>query len=316
MRASMTEDVKRLAIRVRKSRGEEIRRSLLDMGELDTTLRIGKDGDFLLFPLREDTRLSENIENGRLWGKGIGIVSLGFEKIKERMVGGYRECLNGLPEGSRPFLPSSFDVIGDLVVIKLQREVEPFGGNIASAILESHPGIRGVFQDLGVKGSFRIRVLRHLAGENRTLTIHKEYDMRLKTDIAKVYFTPRLAGERHRLSRMIGKSERVLDMFAGIGPFSIALARASPASEIHAVDANPDAIILMEENIRLNKVENIIPHQGDARELTPALGGKRPFDRALMNLPHSSLEFLDTVLDVMGYGWIHLYDILKRDELK
>jgi tRNA (guanine37-N1)-methyltransferase len=104
-----------------------------------------------------------------------------------------------------------------------------------------------------------------------------------------------------------------VDMFAGVGPFSILIAKKFPSSQVIAIDKTPVAIKYLRENVRLNKVKNVEIREGDARE---EVRGIPDADRTIMNLPHSSIEFLDWAFRIIKKGGvIHLYAITHEDDL-
>ena len=107
--------------------------------------------------------------------------------------------------------------------LRLPSDSEVYEQQIAEAFLLSHKNIKTVCADLGVHGEFRIRDLRVISGHKNFISVHKENGMKFEADISKVYFSPRLATERERLSSLVNKHENVLDAFAGVGPFSISL---------------------------------------------------------------------------------------------
>ena len=166
--------------------------------------------------------------------------------------------------------------------------------------------------DNGVKGDYRIRQLIVISGENQTETIHKEYGLRFIIDVNRVYFSPRLGPEHFRISKLVQPDEVVLDMFAGIGPFSIMISKNSKASKIYAIDINKFAIEYLIKNIDINKVNNIFPIEGDVREVIHQI----PFvDRIIMNLPMESEKYLNYAIQKLKpIGQIHLHKICTEDE--
>jgi tRNA (guanine37-N1)-methyltransferase len=153
-----------------------------------------------------------------------------------------------------------------------------------------------------------------IAGDRSTETVHREYGMIFKMDVSKVFFSPRLATERDIVARQVRPGETVIDMFAGIGPFSIMIARTRQPEVVYAIDANEDAIGYMEENIALNKVATVRPVLGDARTEIAKLGKA---DRIIMNLPHSAREFLGDALDALKHGGIiHFYEIMQDSDVE
>jgi tRNA (guanine37-N1)-methyltransferase len=102
-------------------------------------------------------------------------------------------------------------------------------------------------------------------------------------------------------------------MFAGIGPFSILIAKRFPGVHVTAIDKNPVAIKYLRENTKLNKIKNIEIKEGDARE---EVVGISDADHVIMNLPHSAMEFIDAALGIMKRGGvIHFYAISHEDDL-
>ena len=87
--------------------------------------------------------------------------------------------------------------------------------------------------------------------------------------------------------------ETVVDLFAGVGPFSVLIGKRNPNSKVYAVDLNPDAVELLKVNVRVNKVENrVFPILADAREIA-ATKLKGVADRVIMNLPETAIDFVD-----------------------
>ena len=178
----------------------------------------------------------------------------------------YRSFLD-VPSDVRGMLPVSFDVIGDVAIIRLDRELTSWSSKIGDAMIRANPRLRTVAMDKGVKGELRVRDIEVVSGDPVTETEHIEYGLRLMVDPSKTYFNPRLAGERRRIASLVRPGERVTDMFAGVGPFSLMISKYAVPSVIFAIDLNHDAIELMKRNIELNKAKNIIPLEGDSRRL-------------------------------------------------
>ena len=221
------------------------------------------------------------------------------------------EALAGLmPSDLLSKLPRSFDVVGDIAILELDSELAGFERKISEAIMEVHPNVRAVFAKSGeVSGPERVRPLRYVAGENRTRTIHREQGCVFNVDLSKVFFSPRLSTEHQRVALLVEKCERVIDMFAGVGPFSILIARRVGDVRVEAIDANPQAIELVRENVRANKVgSKVYTHLGDARNIVRDELA-RTASRVIMNHPSASKDFISdacTALQPSG-GIIHYY---------
>lgn len=217
---------------------------------------------------------------------------------------------------------SRLEIIGDIVVLK-----KPIRGDLtlddfrilAEAIMREVRNVKSVWLAVTpVGGPYKTRSYVHLAGEPRSWTIYREHGCSFKVDIAKVFITPRLGYEHLRVAKLVGEGEVVVNMFAGVGTFSIIIARHSKPKLVHSIDINPDAYNLMVENIRLNKVEGIVvPHLGDAaRIVEERLRGVA--DRVLMPLPDLALEYTPYALLALGKprGFIHFYLHVRADKEK
>ncbi|MEM4700040.1 MAG: class I SAM-dependent methyltransferase family protein [Candidatus Nezhaarchaeales archaeon] len=201
-----------------------------------------------------------------------------------------------------------FDIVGDIAIIKVPSELAEYRFSLAEELLRELPYIKAVFRQCSPHaGDYRLRGLEWLAGERKTTTIHSEHGCRFKIDLARAYFTPRLSYERLRVASLANEGELVFNMFAGVGCFSILLARLKMA-EVVSVDLNVDAARLMAENVSLNKVRGLVHViHGDSRSL--GLAGEGSWaDRVLMPLPLKSLEFLDAAIHASKlHGVIHFY---------
>jgi tRNA (guanine37-N1)-methyltransferase len=221
-----------------------------------------------------------------------------------------------IPSDLMSKLPRSFDVVGDITVLELGSELAAYETSIAEAIIQVHPNVRAVFAKSGeVSGAERVRPLRHIAGESRTLTIHKEHGCSFKVDLSKVFFSPRLSTEHLRIAGMVDKGERVVDMFAGVGPFSILIAKRLDDVRVEAIDANPQAIELIRTNVRANKVESkVYAHLGDARDIIRESLAHRA-SRIIMNHPSASKDFIKDACKALqpSGGIIHYYTFTSEN---
>ncbi len=281
-----------------KKQGEIIRKKLSEMGVLNKKLLIKKN-DFLYIPILRKVDL------------GFKIMEKDFDEIE--IEGGDYKKIVDVPEDLRKFLPTSFDIVGDIAIIKIMDEVMPYKKAVGDALLKTQRNLRTVCIDRGVKNEYRIRNLEVVVGEKKTETIHKEYNIKLKVDISKTYFSPRLASEHYRIAEQVEKNETVIDMFTGAGGFAVMIAKYKKPKKIFAIDINETAIKYLKENIRINKVENIVPILGDAKKVIKNL---EKVDRIIMNLPHKSYNFFgDALKSLKDKGIIHYYEIIEKDKI-
>ena len=218
---------------------------------------------------------------------------------------------NKLKPQELKLLYKSYDIVGDVAVIRVPEPLKHRSKIIAEAVMQTHKRIRAVWRQASpVSGDFRLRGLEFVLGERKTETLHKEHGCVFKVDLEKCYFSPRLSHERMRIARQVQPDEVVLNMFAGVGCYSIFIAKHSKPESILSIDINPVAIQYMQENVKLNKVEEkVVPVQGDAKNVIEERF-QNVADRVLMPLPEKAYEYLDYALLALKPtgGLIHYYD--------
>jgi tRNA (guanine37-N1)-methyltransferase len=206
------------------------------------------------------------------------------------------------------------DVIGDVAVIRSKGSIAEMR-RAAESVLSQMKNVKCVFeQEGGIEGELRLRKLRFLAGERRTLATHRENGCAFRVDVATCYFSPRLSTERLRIVDAVRPGEEVLNMFAGVGPFSIEIAKKKRV-RVASCEINPAACALHLENNKLNKVTRLVDViQSDARLLPERVSSS--YDRILMPHPSAANRFVDTAVALLRpSGVIHYYrHVLGRDE--
>ncbi|MEM4559833.1 MAG: class I SAM-dependent methyltransferase family protein [Candidatus Caldarchaeum sp.] len=278
--------LERLAVRVSKDRAEEVRRMLVRENLFDGSRGIVREGETVLIPVRASP------------GQGLEVVEAELP-VSRRL--------------KTPFLRAAFDVVGWVAVVNDMDMSYDAAVELARDIVRRHPRVRTVLQKTGeVAGEERVASYRVLLGDPCTETTHRESGCLFRLDVAKTFFSPRLSGERIRVASQVGEHEKVLDMFAGVGPFSIIIARRKPSATVFAVEKNPDAFKYLCINVELNKaVGRVKPLHGDSAEVVPRLDTE--FNRIIMNLPHSSVKYLPTAVQKAApQAVVHLYVVEER----
>jgi tRNA (guanine37-N1)-methyltransferase len=226
---------------------------------------------------------------------------------------GLKDQLRGIiPDHSLWYLSDRFDVIGSIAVLCLPPALSDYKAEIAHAILSRRKNIKTVINKTSrIGGSNRTACYEILAGQS-TITIHHEYDFAYKLDVATVFFNPRLASERKRVTLQVQRGERVLVPCCGVGPFVVPAA--ARGAEIVAVEQNPEACRFLAENLMLNGVkEHVTIIQGDAFDAS--LLPNYCVDRAIIPTPYG----MDTLFDVIAPhvkrgGMIHFYTFKNRHQ--
>ena len=278
----------------------DTRINLMENGMMSMDFRIKTDNEFGYIPVNEDV-------------EGHEIVDVELEPMK-KVAHSFSELLeNDLSPEEIEELKTSFDTIGDVIILEIPDNLYDKRQIIGEAAYKFTKRKAVYMKKSAIKGTIRIRDLEFLAGTDDSITIHKEHGARLKLDVRQVYFSPRLATERKRVMESVRDGEKILDMFCGIGPFPIVIAR-NKNVEVSAVDINESAIKYLEENIRLNKLKGCVkPYCGDVREVAKSFNCK--FDRIIMNLPGLAYTFLDVAVDLIkDGGTINYYEFSNSYE--
>jgi tRNA (guanine37-N1)-methyltransferase len=283
--------------KVFKSKAEEVRRMLISCGAIDVGFEVIREGDYIFFPLKDG-----------FVAHGLDVVD--YEPLKRILrPQNLRDCLRDkIPPQILHLVPSSYSVVGDIAVIELPEEVLPSKKIIGDCMLSCYPGISVVaLKTSPVSGDYRVPGLEVVAGEDRTATVHRENSCLFSVDLARVYFNPRTGGERMRVASQISSNERVLVLFAGVGPYAVLAAKRG--AQVWAVEINPDAVEYMRENAKLNRVQlNVLCSDVSESEIPTSF-----FDRIIMPLPKAASGFLDAAFSAIKQeGIIHYYCFAKN----
>lgn len=277
----------RPVLKVPKNKAEQTRRELIRLNLIDSSRKIVRNEEYVYLPV-------------------LQVFESEFEFVEKTL-----PLSEKAPEQG---LSGSFDIVGELAIINdMDLPVEK-AAELARQITRQHRRVKTVLQKIGeVSGEERTASYRVVYGPAVTETVYRESGCVFKLDVAKVFFSPRLSTERLRVASQVGEREMVLDMFAGVGPFSIVIARKHPSVTVYAVEKNPEAYQYLVENIAINKLtDRVKPFHGDASSLVPAF--EQSFNRVIMNLPYRSINYLHTALSKTGpNAVIHLYVAENRD---
>lgn len=227
-----------------------------------------------------------------------------------------KEAVSGiLSEKEVVELYGAFDQIGNIIVIRIPDSLISKKKTIGETLLQKVKTARSVFyQSSPVEGDFRTRNLELLAGEDSTETEYKEHGCRFIVDVQKAFFSPRLSTERERIANIINDGEIVINMFGGVGMFSIIAAKKKKCV-VYNIDINPHAIELCKRSININKLKGQVePIIGDASKIIEERLVNKG-DRVLMLLPERSDEFLGSAIKaIKSEGIIHYYSHQHADK--
>ncbi|MDS0279167.1 class I SAM-dependent methyltransferase family protein [Halomicroarcula sp. S1AR25-4] len=201
--------------------------------------------------------------------------------------------------------PSSWAVVGSVVLVDVGDAPRP--EEVGQALLALHGEADTVLDRGGISGDHREPNVTVVAGEGDTETVHTEHGTRYGLDLAEVMFSPGNKAERARMGDAVEAGERVLDMFAGIGYFTLPMARAG--ASVTAVERNPTAFRYLVENVMQNGVDrNVQPYRADCRDVVPEFAREARADRVLMGY-YEAHEYLDSALDALAPGGVlHMHE--------
>ena len=230
-----------------------------------------------------------------------------FEIIKKNLE-------DEIPSNLLKKIPDKWEKVGDVLVIVLPSELNRY----KEAVGEKYAEIlncRTVLNDIGgISGEYREPNVEIIYGSERTETIHKENGIRYKLDLQKVMFSSGNIDERKRMATIAGLNETIVDLFAGIGYFTLPAAVYSKPKKIFAIEKNPISYNYLCQNITLNNVTNIVePIHGDNRKVAP----KNVADRIILGYFGGTHEFLPVAFDCLknNCGVIHYHDTFPNENI-
>ena len=222
---------------------------------------------------------------------------------------------NKLTNKELAMVPSSYDIVGGIIIFSdFPKELSKKEKTIGNEIIKNYNQIKSVYKKTRkYSGEYRTPKLKLLTGENNKETIYTENNTRLKLNVEKVYFSPRLSEERKRISNQVKNNESVLVMFSGCGVYPLTISKNTKVKNIMGIEINPTAHKYALENLKLNKTKNIELIKGDVKNILPKINKK--FDRIIMPLPKGAENFLDlAVSKIKKNGIIHLYSFSEENK--
>ena len=231
---------------------------------------------------------------------GLDMVVTPFEKIREKLS-------KDIPPNLLDDIPNKWEIIGEVLIVKLPNNLlhhKELIGKVYADFL----GCKTVLNDVGgISGELREPDVEIIYGSNETETIHKENGVRYKLDPQKIMFSSGNMDERIRMATISNKGRTIVDLFAGIGYFTLPIAVHSKPKKIFACEKNKTAYKYLTENIALNNVNSIVePLFGDNRDTAP----ENVADRVIMGYFGGTEVFLPTAIKSLkdGKGIIHFHE--------
>jgi tRNA wybutosine-synthesizing protein 2 len=212
-------------------------------------------------------------------------------------------------------LPKGYQIVGNVLLIKLNKNLLKHKKIIGIKIMEILPYIRTVCLIKEIKKTIRKPRIEVIAGLKNTQTLNKEHGCKFLLDVSDIMWSQGNKNEKIRLMRIVKPKETIVDMFAGIGYFSIILAKYCKPNKIYAIDINPKAIEYLRKNAWLNNVEDKIEIlQGDCRKFANLL--ENTADRIIMGYLFDTEKFLPYAFRIAKKNAvIHFHRTVKEEEI-
>ena len=286
---------------------ESVRKRLNAKGYVRKDVRIIVLGEYVLLPL------TEKVDDRVIETEGLVIVDgyprerecyrAPFDIIKEELA---------LPDKLADLLPYKWELLGDVLIVKFPEPLRPHLKRIAKEYA-TELGAKTVLDERGyIDGVHRTPRMEIVYG-HETETVHHEGAILYKLDAAKLMFSSGNFDEKKRMGELDCRGETVIDMFAGIGYFTLPLAKLAHAERVIACEINPLAHSYLRQNLVLNGVESIVEtYLGDNRTL--------PYediaDRIVMGYIGSTEASLPKAMELIKKGGIiHYHDVCSIDEI-
>lgn len=189
--------------------------------------------------------------------------------------------------------------IGDILILDNKFTVQ---SDTQLKELSDKHNVKTIMKVDHIYGTKREPVIKLLYG-NDTETINKENECLFKLDLKKVMWSKGNNNERIRIAKLVEDNETVIDMFAGIGYFSIPIGVHSNAKQIYSIEINPNSFHYLKENIKLNKISNITPLLGDCININPDYKA----DRIIMGYVKTTHHYLKVAIDSLNKGGVIHY---------
>ena len=269
---------------------------------VDRTLKIERDERFVRVPL-----LTNSLPESLMKKYGIRMEKGGHKarSVRKIPLDIIRERLqkSGLSNVQISLLPDKWELLGDVLILRLEEPLLKNVRMIASAYADVL-GAKSVLRDLGnIHGEERLPDVELILGRD-TETVHVENGIKYSLDAARIMFSSGNIDERIRMAALDCQGKVVLDMFAGIGYFSLPIAVYANPLRIYACEMRELSYRYLLESIELNKVDRIvIPILGDNREFVPP----EPMDIIIMGYLKENQEFLPKALSCLKSGGRIIY---------
>jgi tRNA wybutosine-synthesizing protein 2 len=236
------------------------------------------------------------------------VLQIPFDEIKKKIS-------DIIPNDLIKKIPHKWEKIGEILIIKLSNEFEDYKKDISKIYAEKLK-CKSVLNDIGgISGIYRIPKVELLYGSKNTVTIHTENGIKYKLNPRKIMFSSGNMDERKRMSMICNENEVIVDLFAGIGYFTLPIAVYCKPKKIFSCEINPVSYYFLCENVVLNHVTSIVePIKGDNKKISP----KNIADRVILGYLGDTKKYIPLALKCLRNktGILHYHDIFPDKNVK
>lgn len=218
-------------------------------------------------------------------------------------------------------MAAGYDLLGNIAIVKFDRKESMSGKkSFARKLVRINKSVTTVLEKSAkISGRLRTPKTKFILGERTKEALYKENGCIFRLNVDTCYFSPRLAGEREEIARMVKRGENVLVMFGGVAPFAIVIAKTGKAAKVISIELGRECSKYALDNVKRNKLAGKVEIvQGDVRKIMPRIREK--WDRIVMARPNLKDSFLDVAFKkIKKNGVIHyygFYEEAKVDEMK
>jgi tRNA wybutosine-synthesizing protein 2 len=240
---------------------------------------------------------------------------MGFKQLLTKELSGS----SSIPEDLLPLLPSGFQDLDGRAILNLKPELRPYAEEIAVIIPKINKRIKAVWMRAGqITGKFREpQGLLHVWGEESTEVIVNENGVRYKFDFTKIMFAKGNIHERGLLPKRLQPGETIIDMYSGIGYFTLGMGKSKKPVKIYSIEWNPTSFKYLQKNIKLNKLDKIVqPIFGDCKvEILKLVESGVRADRIVMGLLPAPVDAIPMALEASKpEGTIVVYEGVEQKD--
>lgn len=278
---------------------QEVKKKLIASNNLNNKLKPKKNNTHIIFPL------NHKIDDARL-------IEEEFEENKEKILTLKDALKKELNKKELELLKTSYDQLGNIAILEIDKELRPKENLIAKKLLEINKKIKTVLRkDDKHQGPYRIQKFKYLEGIDTTTTIHTENSVKIELDIQEMYFSPRLSNDRKRIAKQIKKNETIVVIGSGCGPYPLVFSKHSKAKKIIGIEINPNAHTYAQKNKEINKSKNTEFLLTDGKKY---LKENQGFDKIILATPDNSNDFIKEALNALNKKGIIYYNFFAKEE--